>query len=134
MVVLRHTVIGLLALALSIGTGWQSCAMMLESSASPRAALGNQTDLHIGHEHHQHAMTDNDALDNRELAKTFEGQPESGHACIKCCGACMLTSIIPVGPDSTPAQVVSHIAFASLIEQLRGRIVVVDPDIPKHIV
>jgi hypothetical protein len=132
MVVLRHTIIVLLTLALSIGTGWQSCAAMQENSSFPNAALASQTDLNRGHEHHQHVMTDNEAPGNHALA--VKVQPESGHACIKCCGACMLTSVIPVGLDSTPAQTITHVTFASLIEQSGWRIVVVDPDIPKHIV
>ena len=55
------------------------------------------------------------------------------HACLKCCGACMLTSVVPLAPQWTVVPVVSRISFASLSEQLRGHTVFVDPDIPKHI-
>jgi hypothetical protein len=134
MVVLRHMMVSLLTLALSIGTGWQSSARMQENPASPSAALASHTDLHQGGGHHQHAMSNSEALGELLLAMAVNGQPESVHACMKCCGACMLTSVIPVGPGSTVAQAITRITFASLIEQLRGRVVVVDPDIPKHIV
>jgi hypothetical protein len=45
----------------------------------------------------------------------------------------MLTSIIPLAPLWTVVTVASRISFAALSEQLRGRIVFVDPDIPKQI-
>jgi hypothetical protein len=134
MVVLRHMMIGLLALSLSIGTGWQLCAKMQGNPASPSAAVASHTDLHQGHAYHQHEMPNREALGELVLAKAVNGQLENGHACMKCCGACMLTSVIPVGPGSTVRQAITRITFASLIEQLRGRVVVVDPDIPKHIV
>jgi hypothetical protein len=132
MVVLRHMVICLLTLTLAIGTGWQSCVAMQETSST--GSLPNHADLAQGHEHHQHAMAANEAPNDRAQAEAIKGQPDSRQGCIKCCAACMLTSVIPVGPGSTPAQTVTHVTFASLIEQSRGRVVVVDPDIPKHIV
>jgi hypothetical protein len=126
-------IVGLLALALSVGTGWQSCAAIQENFASPTASPANPTDLHRNQEHHQHAMMGTDALGNQAVAEAAKGQPESKHACTKCCGVCMLTSVIPACPESTRAQTITHAIFASLIEQLRGQFVVVDPDIPKHI-
>lgn len=89
----------------------------------------NHMDSHQGYEHHQHAMAEDDkALGNRDLAKVAKGQPESGHA---CCGACMLTSVVPLSPDATVAQTVTRVTFSPPVEQLRGRIVFVDPDIPR---
>lgn len=79
-------------------------------------------------------MADNGAPGHHGLARAAKDQADSGHACVKCCGVCMVTSVIPVGPGSTPAQSVTHVMFALLIEQSRGRIVVVDPDIPKPVV
>lgn len=79
-------------------------------------------------------MTDNDARGDHGFAGAAKGRADSGHACLKCCGVCMVTSVIPVGPGPTPAQAVTHVVFALLIEQSRGRIVVVDPDIPKPVV
>ena len=57
------------------------------------------------------------------------GKPEStDDACLKCCGVCVLTSILPHhGTRSVPRILRFH------KEQLRGRIVLVDPDIPKPI-
>src|SRR4051812_2571172 len=109
MVVLRHMVIGLLALALSIGPGWQSCATAHESPELQGAVPANHADLHRGHEDHQHAMTGNDARGDHGSARAAKGQADSGHACLKCCGVCMVTSVIPMGPGSTPAQTVTHV-------------------------
>ena len=57
------------------------------------------------------------------------GKPEStDDACLKCCGVCVLTSILPNhGTRSVPRILRFH------KEQLRGGIVLVDPDIPKPI-
>jgi hypothetical protein len=62
------------------------------------------------------------------------GQSEStDDACLKCCGVCALTSILPHDPSWAVVPVVSRVSFAFLNEQLRGHIVFVDPDIPKQI-
>lgn len=82
MVVLRCMIVGLLALALSVGPGWQSCAAIQENFASPTASPANPTDLHRNQEHHQHAMMGTDALGNQAMAEAAKGQPESKHACI----------------------------------------------------
>ena len=134
MVVLRHMVLGLLALALVMGPGWQSCATAHESLEPQSAAPANQAGLHRGHERHQHAMAANDAPGDHGLAKAAKGQPHGGHACIKCCGACTLTSVLPIWPGWAAAQAITRVTFALLIEQSCGRVVVVDPDIPKSIV
>jgi hypothetical protein len=134
MVFLRHTVVGLLALALAIGSGWQPCATLQQQVAT--APIDHMAS-HQSHEHYRHAMAhdhDHDALGNNYLV-TDKAQPKSADdACQKCCGACMVTSIMPLGPEWTVIPVVSRVSFASLSEQLRGHIVLVDPDIPKHIV
>jgi hypothetical protein len=76
-------------------------------------------------------MIGTDALGSQAVVEAAKGQPESEHACMKCCGVCMLTSVIPACPDSTRAQIVTHAIFAALIEQLRGRVVVVDSRHPQ---
>ena len=45
-----------------------------------------------------------------------------------------MTSIVPTGPEDIVAPVASRISFTLLITQVLGRIILVDPDIPKHIV
>ena len=67
MISLRHAFIALLALALSVGTGWQSCATLQQQSKSftvePHKAQSRG--------HHQHAMAyDHDAIGNDPLKLT----------------------------------------------------------------
>src|SRR4051812_20072041 len=96
MVVLRNMVLGLLALVLAIGPGWQSCAAARESPGPQSGAPANQANLHRGHEGHQHAMAANDAPGDQGLAKAPKGEPDGLHACLKCCAACTLTSVLPI--------------------------------------
>lgn len=80
-------------------------------------------------------MTHDRALPVDKVIADKGGQLKSAdHACPKCCGACMLTSVIPLTPDWTVVPVVSRVTFAALSEQLGGHTVFVDPDIPKIIV
>jgi hypothetical protein len=134
MVILRRMAIGLLSVALSIGPGWQSCATSYEGPWVQGGASANHAELHGGPEDHLHSMTDQGPLGEHPSTSEAKGQPDTGHGCLKCCGVCMLTSVISVGPGSTPGRTVTHVIFASLIEQSRGRIVLVDPDIPKPVV
>jgi hypothetical protein len=80
----------------------------------------------MGHMAHKHSVADESKLG---------GQPEgTDNACAKCCGMCVLTSVLPHDPSWVVAPMVSRISFAFISEQLRGRIVFVEPDIPKRIV
>jgi hypothetical protein len=122
MLILRRMAIGLLALVLSAGPGWQSCATAYEGLGLQRAASANHAKVQGGHEDHQHSMTDKDTVGHHGSASDANGQRDIGPACVKCCGICMLISVIPFGPGPTPAQSVTHVIFASLIEQSHGRI------------
>jgi hypothetical protein len=134
MAVLRHLVIGLLSVALVVGTGRQSCATLQQQQPSFATAQFDRMASHQSHEHYRHAMAHDRALPV-DMATADKGQPNSAdHACPKCCGACMLTSVMPFPPDWTVAPAVSRVTFAALSEQLRGHTVFVDPDIPKLIV
>jgi hypothetical protein len=123
MAVLRHFVIGLLSIALMVGTGWQSCATVQPQHPSSATRQLDQIASHQSHEHHQHAMAQ-DRPPPVDMASADNGQPESAdHACLKCCGACMLTSLMPLAPGWTVVPVASRVTFAALSEQLRGHIV-----------
>ena len=78
---------------------------------------------------------DYDPLGKVHAVSTKEaGQPEStDDSCLKSCGVCVLTSILPHDLSWTVAPMVSRVSFVFTSEQLRGRIVLVDPDIPKQI-
>ena len=136
MAILRHIVIGLLALALTVGTGWQACVTLQQQHPSSAAALVDHIASHQSHEHHQHAMAQDQGarVDDPEAIDDNVQQKNAEDACLKCCGACMLTSVMPLAPAWTVILAFSHLTFAPLSQQLRGHIVFIDPDIPKPIV
>jgi hypothetical protein len=133
MAILRHIVIGLLGLALTVGTGWQSCVTLQQQHPSSAAALVDHIASHQSHEHHQHAMAqDHEArVDDPEAIDDNVQQKSADHAWLKCCGACMQTSVMPLAPAWIVVLAASRLSFASRNEQLRGLIVFIDPDIPK---
>jgi hypothetical protein len=134
MAVLRHLVIGLLSVALMVGTGWQSCATLQQQQPSSVTAQLDYMASHQSHEHHRHPMAHDHALPVEKVIAD-KGQPNSAdQACPKCCGACMPTNVMPFAPGWTVVPVVSRVTFAALSKQLRGHTVFVDPDIPKLIV
>lgn len=134
MAFVRNMLTCLLVLGLTFGTGWASCAPLQQQ----RHADASSPDGHLPpHQGHEHSIThDHEPPGDAHLVSSADpGQPESAdHACLKCCGACMLTSVIPLAALWTVVTVASRISFAALSEQLRGRIVFVDPDIPKQTV
>ena len=81
-------------------------------------------------------MSGDDVVSGQDHATMGDKGPATGNEplCPKCCGVCFLTSAMPAGTDWTVAPVVSRISFVSPSEQIRGHIVVVDPDIPKRVV
>jgi len=136
MPLVRHLLVSLLTLALTVGTGRQSCATLQQQHSFAAGSI-DLAASHQGHDHHQHAVVygDHGLGGDRNLLLANKGEPTSvSHACLKCCGACMLISILPPSPGWTLALAVTHVSFASCSEQLRGHIVFVDPDIPKQIV
>ena len=132
MVVVRNMLTGLLALALALGTGWGSCVTLeqrLQETFAPT------TDHMTSHQGHKHSIADIRVSDGKAHAVSTEGmgEPESTHdGCLKCCGICVLTSVLPRDPLWIVAPAVSRFSFALIDDQLRGRIVLVDPDIPKQ--
>jgi hypothetical protein len=135
MTIYRHLLVCLLALALTVGTGWQSCATLQHlSPIAPMDQMASHADAHQ-HHHHMSAQRDDGLGGDHAASVAHENQPASdAHACLKCCGICMLTSVSPRTPDWAVAAIPSRIDFAFPGEQLRGHIVFVDPDIPKQIV
>ena len=89
---------------------------------------------HQGHAHHQHAMVNDGAVSGQAQAADHGRRTVDEDACPKCCGVCILSSVMPQAPQWTVAPAVSRIIFDLPNEQLRGCIVFVDPDIPKHAV
>jgi hypothetical protein len=129
MVLLRNMLTGSLALALTFGTGWAPYALDQQRHVTVVATM-------TPHQGHEHSMAhDYDLLGKVHAVSTKEtGQLEStDDACLKCCGVCVLTSILPHHLSWIVAPMVSRVSFAFKSEQLRGRIVLVDPDIPKQI-
>jgi hypothetical protein len=130
MVVLRKVLTVLLAFALASATGWASCASDQHRPTMPVPTIGS----HHGHEHAMaHDRHPPDTVHASSVNET--GEPESSdHACPKCCGVCVMASSLPNPPSSIVAPAVSRALFVIQSEQLRGRIVLVDPDIPKQVV
>ena len=136
MAVLRHIVIGLLALALTVGPGRQACATLQQQHSPSAAAPVDHIASHQSPEHHQHAMAQDPGarVDDPEAIDDHVSQENADHACLKCCSACMQTSVMPLAPAWTVVLAASRLSFALRNEQLRGHIVFIDPDIPKPIV
>jgi hypothetical protein len=134
MVLVRNMLVGLLALVLTFGTGWGSCVTLEHRS---QKMVVSTTDHMTSHSRHEHSIA-NDHEPAGKVHVVLEeggvGAPDSADdACQKCCGVCVLTSVLPHHPSWIVAPVVSRVSFAFTSERLRGRIVFVDPDIPKHI-
>src|SRR6478672_5080811 len=130
MTVYRHLLMGLLVLALTAGTGWQSCAKLQHQPSSPVAPVDRMAS-HEGHQHHRLAIADNHD-DNDAVSVAHKDQPtRDAHGCPKCCGICMLASVIPEAPDWTLAAMISRRFLVLPGVPLRGHIVFVDPEIPK---
>jgi hypothetical protein len=124
MVLVRNMLTGLLALALTLGTGWGPCAS-LEHRLQKTA---HTTDHMVSHSGYEHSMADDRELVGKAhiVSSDRVGEPEStDDACLKCCGMCVLTSILPHDPSWIVVPLVSHVSFAFTSEQLRGRIVLV---------
>jgi hypothetical protein len=133
MVLVRNMLTGLLALALTFGTGWGSCVTLeqrLQRTVAP--TTGHMT----SHRGHEHSITHDRELVGKPHVVLTErvGQPEGADdACLKCCGICVLTSILAHDPSWIVLPSVSRVTFAFTSEQLRGHILLIDPDIPKQI-
>jgi len=133
---MRIFLTGLLTLALVLGPGWLPCISFHQKHPASAAQSIDHMPPHQGHAHHQHAMVNDGAVSGQDQAVAADKDRGTvdEDACPKCCGACILTSVMPQAPQWTVAAAVSRIIFTSLNEQLRDRIVFVDPDIPKHAV
>jgi len=136
---MRIALTGLLALALVLGPGWLPCIAFHQKHPASAARSIDPVSSHQGHVHHQHAMVSDDAVSDQDHAATATATEKDRtavdeNACPKCCSACILTSVMPRGPEWTVASAVSRIFFPPPSEQLRGRIVFVDPDIPKFVI
>jgi hypothetical protein len=144
---LRIMLTGLLALALMLGPGWLPCiafhqqhrvaaSLPMDHMASNHMVSDHMAS-HQGDAYHQHMMANDDVASDKDhavMAGDNKGRATSNEpACPECCGVCTLTSAMPPGTYWTVAPMVSRIFFASLSEQLRGHIIFVDPDIPKHV-
>jgi hypothetical protein len=125
MLLLRNMLTGLLALALTLGTGWGPCVTLEQRL---QKTVAHTADHMTSHSSHEHSIAGDRELVGKAHAVPTEGvgEPESADdACLKCCGICLLTSILPHDPSWIVAPVVSRVSFALLNEQLRGRVVFV---------
>jgi hypothetical protein len=135
---LRIVVTGLLALAFALGPGWTPCIALPQGHA---ASIASHDDVshdemtsHRSHSHHSHMAAADDHASAASHAAIPAKDRESGHedACLKCCAACIPTSILPRS-EMVWAPAGSRVVFAALIARAPGRVVFVDPDIPKHV-
>lgn len=128
---LRHIAVGLVALALAFGTGWQSCAT-LQQPSSTVAAMPDEMASHHAMGHHDHMASAGQDAAQADTSNDVQSNADS-HACLKCCAACMMGNAASVNPEWTVARAMSRVLFPPPDEQLRGHIVFVDPDIPKPV-
>lgn len=128
---LRHIAVGILALALSVGTGWQSCATLQQHTPVVFAAMDEMVSHHaMGHHDH---MASAEHGGSQAIPSNESQSSDDSHACLKCCGACMLGGVAQTSPEWRIARVVSRVLLPSPEAQLHGHIVFVDPDIPKSV-
>jgi hypothetical protein len=109
----------------------------LQQQRSSSLAPIDRMASHDGRQHHRHAIDGNHEGPsyNDAVPVAHNDQPtRDAHGCLKCCGICMLASVIPRAPDWTVAATVSGRVLALPGVPSRGHIVFVDPDIPKQIV
>ena len=129
---MRHLIVGFLTLALTVGAGWQSCAAITELlPATPHAHIAPH-----GFEHHECMHAHDRGLPHHDHSAAIPENSRTNsdkHVCLKCCGACMFTTVLPLGPEWTVVINASHISFIPANEQLRGHTVFVDPEIPKPV-
>jgi hypothetical protein len=130
---LRIIVTGLLALAFAFGPGWTPCIAFHQSRAAAVASPDEMVS-HRSHGHHAHMAADDHLASAAPRAAIPDKERGSGHedACLKCCAACIPTIVLPRG-DVMWTPTGSRAVFASLKAEAPGRIVFVDPDIPKRI-
>jgi hypothetical protein len=138
MALVRIIAAGLVTLALVIGPGWQRCAAFHQgrpASAAPGIEMALQGHAHHRHTDHGHTSANDDGAPDAGLVTAADKDRTSSNdnGCQKCCAACIPTSPLPRNSEWTWAPAASRIFFDSLSAQLRGRIVFVDPDIPKHV-
>ena len=130
---LRIIVTGLLALAFAVGPGWTPCLAFHQAmgvASEPTSALGS----HQNHAHHMHEMaTDHLASAAGDRTTTDKERDRGGdNVCMKCCAACMATSVLPRSA-AISAPTGSRAVFVSLNARVPARFVFVDPDIPKRV-
>ena len=82
MPLVRYLLVSLLTLALTVGTGWQSCATLQHSCEVASIELAAS---HQGHDNHQHAAAHgvHGLGGDRNLLLANKGEPISiSHACL----------------------------------------------------
>jgi hypothetical protein len=119
----RPIFIALLAVAFIVGGAGKASFVQLE-----HAALTHDETAHAAHDHHgvlQH--------DGEHAHHDGAGHDQKQHSSLKCCGLCLAVSgDTPVTPCAA-VQLISTRVFYLLDNKFEtGRIVVLDPGIPKH--
>jgi hypothetical protein len=131
MACLRIIVTGLLALALAVGPGWKPCLAFQHRVADE--ALGALVSHH-GHAYRPHEIAADHIVSAVSDTTRTDKERDCGdeNICVKCCAACILTSILPRSVViSAPTEL--RVVFVWLNARAPGRIVFVDPDIPKSV-
>jgi hypothetical protein len=126
----------MLAFALVMsGASWSQCiaahlASLGPTTASPSTAAQSVTGEHA-HHHHQGALP--------QAANAKAGPSGSGvnfpddHACQKCCAMCGVTTVLGNSPAMEVTLAEHSILFAPRRDPAAGRVLWLDPEIPKHL-
>ena len=133
MKLLHHITAGLVALSLMVGSGWQACGTLQAASSAAAASADTMMMAHHAMDHRGHMQMDITAsADAGIMQDDTQPAPQNiDHACMKCCGACMLGGIEAMAPRWTVSLAVSRVVFPLPDEQLRPSLMFVDPHIPK---
>jgi hypothetical protein len=111
------------------GTAWRSCmAMHLTPPDAPaHASHGQDAPDQHAHDHGHHASHDQQVADEPAHSSVDD------HACMKCCIACAIASVLPTGTDGAAIFTVSAAIFSCGYSDRIGRTILIDPGIPKRI-
>jgi len=124
----RSFVWTIVAALIAGGATWRQCI----AEHLPAATAANAQHSHSAghHEHHQHH--DADTAGNQ--AADDSGPPaRANHACLRCCTMCTVSSIVPPSPSPAAIFTMSALLFAVEHDCCSGRIILIDPGIPKRI-
>lgn len=132
---LRALGIGLLAVALVANIA-PSFAMAFPPATVGHVLSPQDAAHHLGSTHVEHAdrggSAHGDHADCPGHAKDPSGHSGKGDVCNKCCGVCIIASVMPVVTDSGISLVATRTSFSVLTKALTAHGPPSDPDIPKR--